>query len=125
MSSTPEKPKIEDWVILKYGWLFVFLVHIVFLGAGVREMRAAQELFSPELLDTAQLRLDHVFQAIYMWTIAFSILLLIVAVFILEIFRNQKRILERLAALDTGMRDQTDGRAFTGREPGSESPRGG
>lgn len=87
---------IEDWAILKYGWLAVFLVHVVFLAFGVWHIKAALDMYDPRLIDVDQRRIELVIQAVYMVTIAFSIILLILAVFVLEIFRNQRRIMTRL-----------------------------
>lgn len=87
---------IEDWSVLKYGWLAVFLLHVAFLGIGVYNIKAALEMFDPELIRVEQRRLDYVIQAIYMVTIAFSIILLILAVFVLEIFRNQRRLMHQM-----------------------------
>jgi hypothetical protein len=89
-------PFIEDWALLKYGWLAVFLVHVAFLAIGVWQIRAALEMWDPKFLEVEQRRIDHVIQAVYMVTIAFSIILLILAVFVLEIFRTQHRLLHRL-----------------------------
>ena len=87
---------IEDWSVLKYGWLAVFLLHVAFLSIGVYNIKAALEMFDPELIRVEQRRLDYVIQAIYMVTIAFSIILLILAVFVLEIFRNQRRLMHQM-----------------------------
>jgi hypothetical protein len=95
----PGKSQLRDWAVLKYGWLIVVLVHVVFLGLGVQQIRSALDMFDPELLNISQLRLDHVIQATYMVTIAFSVILLILAVFILEIFRTQRAILNELQEL--------------------------
>lgn len=99
MEARKTSPHIEDWAILKYGWLLVFLVHVVFLGFGVVEIKQALDMFDKKLLEIAELRIDHVIQGLYMLVIAFSVLLLIVAIFALEIFRTQRRILRELAAL--------------------------
>lgn len=96
METTPRGRQVEDWVVLKYGWLFIFLVHIVFLAAGVREIKSAIEMFDPQLLDPSERRLDHVMQALYMWTLAFSVILMILSVFVMEIFRSQRKILQLL-----------------------------
>jgi len=79
--------------------MIVFLIHVVFLAFGMQQIKIALDMFEPELLAPSQLRLDHVIQAVYMVTIAFSILLLILAVFVLEIFRTQRRIINHLMEL--------------------------
>jgi hypothetical protein len=100
----PVRPtrSIEDWSVLKYGWLAVFLVHVVFLASGVWFIKQALDITDPnpkaiaKLLDLDQRRFELVIQAGYMVTIAFSIILLILAVFVLELFRNQRRMMTRL-----------------------------
>ena len=87
---------IEDWAVLKYGWLAVFLLHVAFLGMGVYNIKMALDMFDPDLIRVEQRRLDFVIQAVYMVTIAFSIILLILAVFVLEIFRNQRRLMHQM-----------------------------
>ena len=99
MEAPGKSRMIEDWAILKYGWLAVFLLHVAFLGIGVYNIKAALEMFDPELIRVEQRRLDYVIQAVYMVTIAFSIILLILAVFVLEIFRNQRRLMHQLDEL--------------------------
>ena len=90
---------IEDWAILKYGWLAVFLVHVIFLASGVYFIKQALDIYDPKLIEVDQRRLEMVIQAIYMVTVAFSIILLILAVFVLEVFRNQRRLMTRLEEL--------------------------
>lgn len=100
----PTRPtrSIEDWAVLKYGWLAVFLVHVIFLSSGVFFIKQALDITDPSpqamsrLVDVEQRRLELVIQAVYMVTIAFSIILLILAVFVLEVFRNQRRLMARL-----------------------------
>jgi hypothetical protein len=87
---------IEDWLVLKYGWLLVFVVHVAFLGIGVWQIKTALDLWAPDLISPEARRLDHVIHAVYMIAISFSILLLILAVFVLEIFRNQYKLMRRL-----------------------------
>lgn len=96
METTPRGRQLQDWAVLKYGWLFILMVHIVFLAAGVREIKSAIEMFDPALLDPSERRLDHVMQALYMWTLAFSIILMVLSVFVMEIFRSQRKILQLL-----------------------------
>ena len=48
MDRTPGKPYLRDWAVLKYGWLIVVLVHVVFLGLGVQQIRSALEMFDPD-----------------------------------------------------------------------------
>ena len=81
---------------MKYGWLAVFLVHVVFLAFGVYHIKAALDMYDPRLIDVDQRRIELVIQAVYMVTIAFSIILLILAVFVLEIFRNQRRLMHQM-----------------------------
>ncbi|MBI4860349.1 MAG: hypothetical protein HY815_08815 [Candidatus Riflebacteria bacterium] len=99
MSSSTGRKHFHDWAILKYGWLAVFLFHVAFLYFGVREIKIALDIFDKTLLSTDQRRIDHVIQAIYMVTLAFSIILLIIAVFVLEIFRAQRKILLEIQGL--------------------------
>lgn len=114
MEPVPRSRMIEDWAILKYGWLAVFLVHIAFLAMGVYYIKASLDMFDPELTHATQRRLDLTIQSIYMWeqrrmdnviqatymvTIAFSIIMLILAVFVLEIFRNQRKLMHQMDEL--------------------------
>jgi hypothetical protein len=89
---------IEDWSVLKYGWLAVFGAHLTFLFLGMQFIKDAMRLDHPSLLDPAERRITLVIEALYAITIAFSILLLILAVFVLEILRLQRRVVELLAA---------------------------
>lgn len=93
------KQRIDDWLLMKYGWLAVFVLHIVFLLMGVHWLKSALNLWDSELLTTSQIRLEHFITAAYMLTIAFSIILLILAVFIFEIFRTQRKILRLVSEL--------------------------
>ncbi|MBI3890014.1 MAG: hypothetical protein HY303_00635 [Candidatus Wallbacteria bacterium] len=88
---------IDDWTVMKYGWLGVFVLHVVFLLAGVHWLKSALNLWDTQLLEPGQIRLENFITAAYMLTIAFSIMLLIMAVFIFEIFRAQRKILRLLA----------------------------
>jgi hypothetical protein len=105
MSAVRPTRSIEDWAVLKYGWLAVFLVHVIFLASGVFFIKQALDITDPsphamaKLIDVEQRRLEMVIQAVYMVTIAFSIILLILAVFVLEVFRNQRRLMTRLEEL--------------------------
>ena len=111
MEPLPRSRMIEDWSVLKYGWLAVFLVHVAFLAMGVYYIKASLDMFDPELIKSTarrldltiqsvyifeQRRMDLVIQATYMVTVAFSIIMLIIAVFVLEIFRNQRRLMHQL-----------------------------
>lgn len=97
----------EDWAVLKWGWLAIFLLHLAFLIVGIHFMKEALRLEDPTLLVPSERRIGLVIEALYSVTIAFSILLLILAVFVLEIFRAQRRILEMI----------TSAEARTGRAP--------
>lgn len=116
MEQTGRSRMIEDWSVLKYGWLAVFLLHVAFLGIGVYNFKAALEMFDPELIRVEQRRLDYVIQAIYMVTIAFSIILLILAVFVLEIFRNQRRLMHQMDEI-LERQNPTAGPSRTGQPP--------
>ena len=82
----------EDWTILKYGWIGVFLVHIVFLGAGLWFLKQAYYMEDMSLYTPEQLRISYFLTFGYMTTIAFSVIMLIQAVFVLEIFRATRRL---------------------------------
>jgi len=87
---------IDDWTILKYGWLAVFIIHIAFLAMGIYWLKQAWRLEHPELYSIAELRYSYALTAQYMLAIAFSIILLIITVFVFEIFRSQRRITREL-----------------------------
>ena len=83
---------IDDWTILKYGWLAVFIIHIAFLAMGVFWLKQALRMEHPSLYNIPQLRISHTLTALYLITIAFSIILLIITVFVFEIFRTTRRL---------------------------------
>lgn len=91
------KRPIEDWTVMKYGWLAVFSLHVVFLIGGIHWLKSALNLWDSELLSPGQIRIENFITAVYMLTIAFSIILLILAVFVFEIFRTQRKIFRILA----------------------------
>ncbi len=90
---------------MKYGWLAVFVLHIVFLIMGVHWLKSALNLWHADLLAPSQIRLENFITATYMLTIAFSIILLILAVFVFEIFRAQRKIL-RILAEERGLEER-------------------
>lgn len=81
-----------DWTILKYGWLIVFLIHGVFLYIGLHWLRQAYHMEHASLYTPEQLRISHLLTSVYMVSIAFSLILVILAVFVLEIFRGVQRM---------------------------------
>ena len=85
-----------DWTVLKYGWLVVFLIHGIFLMIGLRFLRSAAYYHDPSLYSPEQLRISHLLDSMYMFSIAFSLLLVILAVFVLEIFRTTQKIVADL-----------------------------
>ncbi len=110
---------ILDWTILKYGWLIVFLIHGVFLYMGLIFLRQAYHMEGPTLYTPEQLRISLLLTSIYMVSIAFSLILVILAVFVLEIFRATQKLSEDLDALKDelgvgrglpGLDEATDGR---------------
>jgi magnesium-transporting ATPase (P-type) len=82
-----------DWTVLKYGWLIVFLIHGSFLFIGLHFLRQAAYMENPALYTPEQLRISHLLTSTYMVTIAFSLILVILAVFVLEIFRTTQKLL--------------------------------
>jgi hypothetical protein len=99
--SHPNEPRefAQDWTILKYGWVGVFLVHVVFLGVGLYFLKQAYYMEDVSLYTPAELRISYFLTSVYMATIAFSVVLLIVAVFVLEIFRSLRKLSAEVAEL--------------------------
>ena len=82
----------DDWTILKYGWLAVFIIHIAFLGIGVFWLKQAWRMEHPDLYTIPELRVSYALTAAYMITISFSIILLIITVFVFDLFRTVRRL---------------------------------
>lgn len=92
------KPRINpegilDWTVLKYGWLLVFLLHGVFLWLGLSLLRSEAYKVGKDLGVMAELRITHLLHGAYLVAIAFSLILVVLAVFVLEIFRANQKIL--------------------------------
>lgn len=83
---------IDDWTVLRYGWLAVFLIHIAFLAMGVFWLKRAWRMEDASLYSVPEVRISHVITAGYMLTIAFSIILLIITVFLFEVFKMLRRV---------------------------------
>ncbi len=123
MKLIPEK-QLEDWTIFKYGWLAIFLIHIAFLAVGIHYLMTAYNMDHPDLLKAQALRGTYLIIAGYMMVIAFSVLLLVLAILIFEVFRSQRKILRKLDAMgidadDADASEDQDGFAEDG-EDGSE-----
>jgi hypothetical protein len=88
-----------DWTVLKYGWLLVFLIHGSFLFIGLHFLRQAAYMENPALYTPEQIRISYMLTSTYMVAIAFSLILVILAVFVLEIFRTTQKILFDLEEL--------------------------
>jgi hypothetical protein len=63
---------------------------------GLRFLRSAAYYHDPSLYSPEQLRISHLLDSMYMFSIAFSLLLVILAVFVLEIFRTTQKIVAEL-----------------------------
>lgn len=103
--SAPRRQRPEgilDWTVLKYGWLIVFMIHGIFLVIGLGFLRRAAYLSETgvfrakelaNLYGPEQLRISNLLDSMYMFAIAFSLILVILAVFVLEIFRTTQKVL--------------------------------
>lgn len=90
----PQQPEgILDWTVLKYGWLIVFVIHGIFLSIGLGFLRAASRAHHPTLYSPEQVRISNMLEAHYMFSIAFSLIVVVLAVFVLEIFRATQKLL--------------------------------
>lgn len=98
------KKYLDDWTVLKYGWLAVFIIHIAYLAVGVFWLKRALRMEHAELFTIPEVRLSYAMTAAHMITIAFSTILLIMTVFIFEIFKMTRRL----------ARDVEDIREFVG-----------
>ncbi len=99
MSQRSKSEGLLDWTVLKYGWLLVFAVHGIFLWIGMTFLRSAAYSHNTALYSPEQLRISQLLDSMYMFAIAFSLLLVILAVFVLEIFRATQKILMELQEL--------------------------
>lgn len=98
MNFVPKK-HFEDWTVFKYGWLVIFVLHMAFLAVGVHYLMAAYNMDHPDLLKAQGLRGTYLIIAGYMMVIAFSVLLLVLAILIFEVFRTQRKILRKLDSM--------------------------
>lgn len=98
------------------------MLHVVFLLGGIQWLKEALNEWDASLITASQRVLEHFITAAYMLSIAFSIILLILAVFVLEIFRTQRRMYRILTALEGFAEAEGDGEA-EGETPGpGDSP---
>ena len=106
------KKYLDDWTVLKYGWLAVFIIHIAYLAVGVFWLKRAMRMEHAELFTIPEVRISYALTASHMITIAFSTILLIMTVFIFEIFKMMRRL----------VRDVEDIREYVGapRPPSDE-----
>ena len=86
------KKYFDDWTVLKYGWLAIFIIHIAYLAVGVFWLKRALRMEGAVLLTLPELRVSYSLTAAHMITIAFSTILLIITVFIFEIFKMMRRL---------------------------------
>lgn len=88
-----------DWTVLRYGWVVVFLIHAAFLVIGLQFLRRAYLMHHDALYTIDQLRISHLLTGAYMLGVAFSLILVILAIFVLEIFRTTHRLAQDVAEL--------------------------
>jgi hypothetical protein len=86
----------EDRELLKYFWYFIFLLHITFLGMGIYWLNEGYKLLDAHNISKGELRLDTLFLAIHMESVAFSIILLVIAIYVYVIHRKQNMILKQM-----------------------------
>lgn len=98
----------EDRDLLKYFWYFIFLLHITFLGMGIYWLNEGYKLLDAHNISKGELRLDTLFLAIHMESIAFSIILLIIAIYVYIIHRKQNLILKQLREISNHMQSHHD-----------------
>jgi len=80
----------EDWTILRYGWLVVFIIHICYLIAGNQWLKSALALNGPLLESMPEVRITYALTSARMIIVGFSSVLLMITVFIYEIFKMVK-----------------------------------
>jgi len=77
----------DDWTILRYGWLAVFIIHIGYLIAGNQALKSALAITDPLLKAPPEVRITLALTSAKMIIVGFSSVLLMITVFIYEIFK--------------------------------------
>jgi len=112
----------DDWTVLKYGWLAVFIIHIAYLAVGVFWLKRALRLEHTELFTIPEVRITYALTAAHMVTIAFSTILLIITVFVFEIFKMHRRLAEDIEDIRQSMGLEREGDGGAVRSDGPPSP---
>lgn len=77
----------DDWTVLRYGWLAVFILHIGYLIAGNQWLKSALAISDPLLNAPPEVRITYALTSAKMIIVGFSAVLLMITVFIYEIFK--------------------------------------
>ena len=77
----------DDWTVLRYGWLAVFIIHIGYLIAGNQALKSALAITDPLLKAPPEVRITLALTSAKMIIVGFSSVLLMITVFIYEIFK--------------------------------------
>jgi hypothetical protein len=93
----------DDWTVLRYGWLAVFIIHIGYLIAGNQALKGALAVSSPLLNTPPEVRITFALTSAKMIIVGFSAVLLMITVFIYEIFKMVRAMKLELAQIHHGM----------------------
>jgi hypothetical protein len=92
----------DDRDILKYFWFLIFTLHIIFMLMAIYWLNQGLD-FDVTQLSYEGLRIDKLFIAIHMGSIAFSMLLLIIAIYANVLASRQNKMLKQLREMQASL----------------------
>ncbi len=113
----------EDSGILKYFWFFVFLLHIVFLGMGIYWLNEGYKLIDFAQFSKRELRIDNLFISMYMLSIAFSLILAIISIYVYVLHSRQVQMLRLMHEFLQTREDGKKEERSSHHDPGSQKRR--
>ncbi len=85
--------------VLGWCWFGAFTLHIVFLAMGIYWLNEGYKMIDASELTRGELRVDSLFLALYLQSIAFSMILLLIAIYTFVIQSRQEKLLQGQARL--------------------------
>ena len=89
----------DDWTVLRYGWLAVFIIHITYLILGNQWLKGALAVVDPTFQAPPQLRITYALTSARMIVVGFSSVILMITVFIYEIFKMVREMKMELSEI--------------------------
>ncbi len=103
----------DERKILRYCWFCVFLLHIVFLTMGIYWLNEGYKMIDISSFSKGELQFDSLFLAMYLQSIAFSLILLMTAIYVYVIQSRQEALMRQIQEirqmlLNSGNRGQNE-----------------